>query len=140
MIKVACALIVKQNKIFLAKLPPGSNHPNQWEFPGGKLKTGESAETGILREITEELEVTLEIIDAMEPVKFDYGSGEFQLIPFLCRIKAGEIKLNEHTGFMWVKWDMVHHCNLPEADRKLLSLAENQNFLKKYFGEKMQNA
>ncbi len=104
MLKVTCALIVKGNDILLTQLGRGSSHPFQWEFPGGKIIPDESAEECIKREIMEELDINIEVNAVLEPVFHDYGFSKIQLIPFLCKIKSGEIKLNEHINFRWKNW------------------------------------
>ncbi|HKJ79212.1 MAG TPA: (deoxy)nucleoside triphosphate pyrophosphohydrolase [Prolixibacteraceae bacterium] len=140
MLKVACALIVRQNKILLTQLDGDSAHAFQWEFPGGKLKPGESAEICIKREIAEELELEVIIVKQMKPVEYDYGFLKVKLIPFLCKIQSGALKLNAHKAFKWVPWNALQKNDLPGADLKLLTVPENRESLEKYFGEQMDNS
>lgn len=101
MLRVTCAVIIHHGKILVAQRGVNSDHPFQWEFPGGKLKRGETPENCIVREITEELEIKIDILEKMYPVKWDYGFKKIELIPFLCSIKSGQINLTEHHHFLW---------------------------------------
>jgi 8-oxo-dGTP diphosphatase len=102
MLKVTCAIILQQNKILVTQLNASSDHPLKWEFPGGKLKPGETEEECISREINEELEIDIEIRKPMISLFHNYGCKQIELIPFLCVIKTGVIKLNEHHDLIWV--------------------------------------
>ena len=137
MIRVTCALIVQHDTILLAQLGAGSNHPFQWEFPGGKIENEESGESCVKREIKEELGVEIEILANLEPVNYVYDFGEIQLIPFLCKLKSGKIKLNEHIDLKRVKWNHLQNLNMPAADKKLIQSEKNRMILKEYFREKM---
>ncbi len=57
MLKVSCAIIINKNKILVTQHGEKSEHPFLWEFPGGKINTGETPEECIKREIKEELSV-----------------------------------------------------------------------------------
>ena len=104
MIQVTCAVIFRNKKVLIARRGEHPHHAFQWEFPGGKVKLGESEEQSIFREIKEELDVDMEITEQMTPVDFDYGFIKIRLIPFLCFLKDGEITLNDHIDCRWVKW------------------------------------
>ncbi|NCB07619.1 MAG: NUDIX domain-containing protein [Bacteroidia bacterium] len=140
MIKVTCALIVSGDKILVAQRGPESSHPFLWEFPGGKIKPGETPEACIRREIAEELDIEIEIITGLLPVQYDYGTKLIELIPFLCTIKSGRLKFNVHVGYEWKEWDKLDRTEFSEADRILITQAQNIQFLKEYFGEQVDNA
>ncbi len=132
MLKVTCALIVRQNKILITQLSSGTDHPYQWEFPGGKLNYDEKVEDCITREISEELEIEIGIKESMVAVKHDYGFKQIELIPFLCYVKSGHIKLIVHNDYKWVTLEKLNEIDFAEADRKLIQQNENQKILKKY--------
>ena len=135
MLKVSCAIIIQNKKILIVQNCSHSDHPFQWEFPGGKIKNRETAEVGIKREIIEELEIEIEIIFKMNSVEFDYGFKQIVLIPFLCSIKNGEIKLNEHNELKWINIDELGEIDFSGADRKLIQQKQNLAILKKYIWE-----
>ena len=137
--KVTCAIIVHQNKILVTQRNPDSDHPLKWEFPGGKLNPGETAEECIFREIKEELDIEIDIRESMVAVKHDYGIRQIELIPFLCNIKSGEIKLIEHHAYMWVSSNNLKKIDFTDADKRIIRLPENMIILKKYLRENMND-
>jgi 8-oxo-dGTP diphosphatase len=140
MLKVVCALIVSNRKILITQNSSGSDHPFEWEFAGGKIKSGESAENAILREIREELEIEIEIQEKIKSITFDYGFKQIELIPFLCSVKKGEIKLNEHAAFRWILVEELNTIDFSGADKKLIQHAENISILKEYIGKQMHHS
>ncbi len=134
-LKVTCALIIQNKKLLIAQNNSDSDHPFQWEFPGGKTRNMETSEDAVKREILEELEIEIEIREKMNSVKFDYGFKQIVLIPFLCSIKKGEIKLNEHKAFKWISITELGEIDFSGADRKLVQHDRNLAILEKYVGE-----
>ncbi len=137
MIEVTCAIILREGKILLAQNRADSDHPLQWEFPGGKVQPGENAVECIRREIEEELEIEIEVLHELSSVEFDYGHKCIRLIPFLCKITRGEIRLNDHESVAWLLPDKIFAANLSAADRALLEIESNLEILKKYSGEQV---
>lgn len=140
MIQVTCALIVNGEKILVAQNNKSSDHPFQWEFPGGKIKPGETERDCILREIMEELNLKIEVMEALIPVEYDYQIKSIRLIPFVCRLVSGEIELNDHNAIKWLAETELDNLNFAEADRLLIQQKENRKRLKKYLGKKMHEA
>ena len=137
MIKVTCPIIINNTGILIAQRKASSNHPLKWEFPGGKLNINEIPEDCILREIREELDIEIEIKKPMISVIHIFGSKQIELIPFLCAIRSGEIKLIEHQNFLWISPDDLNRFDFIGADRKLIQHPGNKLILEKYFRENM---
>ncbi|WP_319500854.1 (deoxy)nucleoside triphosphate pyrophosphohydrolase [uncultured Draconibacterium sp.] len=137
MIQVTCAIIIDKGKILVAQNNKSSDHPLQWEFPGGKVKSGETEKECIVREIEEELNLTVEVEEALIPVEYDYKIKAIRLIPFVCSLASGEVKLNDHNAVKWVTIDELDELDLAEADKVLIQMNENRDRLKKYAREKM---
>jgi len=135
MIEVTCALICRDTKILVAQNHPTSDHPLQWEFPGGKIQENETSAQCIVREIKEELEIKITVLEKMQAVEHDYGHKAIRLIPLLCRIESGAIKLNDHAAVKWIDAGELKTLDLAAADRILLENEMNQKVLKKYIGE-----
>lgn len=102
MIRVTCAIIIRKNKILATKRTHGDHPEGLWEFPGGKAEPGESLENCIIREILEELDVHIKIIQALTAVTHHYPEKSITLFPFICRIVAGNIHLTEHADSRWL--------------------------------------
>ena len=132
MIEVTCAIVLNKNTFLVLQKQEETEHPLMWEFPGGKIKSNESSEECIQREIKEELEIEIEIFEKLKPVQFDYGFRKIELIPFLCSPKSLQIKLNEHKDFEWIQLKDLKRVQLLDADKKLIQIPENFEILKKY--------
>lgn len=102
-LEVSCAIIEQQGKILVVQRNSHMHQPLKWEFPGGKIEEGETAQACILREIKEELGMEIEIRTQLEPPP-PYQSAErsIQLIPFVCTWKNGNLRLFEHKAFRWL--------------------------------------
>ncbi len=138
MLKVVCAIIVNESKMLITQIGSGSR-AFEWEFPGGKIKPGETTEDAVLREIGEELDIEIKIAAPMIAMFYNNGEQDFQLIPFICNIQSGEIKLVEHHDMRWVNFDELEKMNLSAADKQLIQLPENRLILKKYPRKDMHN-
>ena len=132
MLIVTCALIVKNGKILITQNGEDSDHAFQWEFPGGKIKINETTEACIVREIKEELELDVFIEKTLIPVEHDYGIKKIKLIPFICSIKQGLLKLNNHMNAKWVEVPNLLEIDFSEADKRLLMIDKNMQNLKEY--------
>jgi len=131
---------MKGDLVLLTQNGPESDHAWQWEFPGGKLKTGESNEACVEREIKEELDLTIKIEQSMLPVEHNYNIKNIRLIPFICSIQQGTLHLNEHVANKWVHIDDLKNENLSEADKQLILMPENKSILKEYARKQMNNS
>lgn len=100
---VVGAILVDQGKILCAKRGPGRALANLWEFPGGKIETGESPREALQREIQEELQVVVKVAkEAFETTSYSYDFGVVHLTTFLCRLESGVPQLTEHVDLKWL--------------------------------------
>lgn len=132
MIEVSCAIIVRNAQILAVQRGPESSHPLKWEFPGGKIQKEETAEACIIREIEEELTIEISIVAQLDAVEFDYGTKQINLIPFVCRIKNGQIALTEHVDKCWINPDNWQSLEWAAADYELI--LKNLNRIKMLAG------
>src|SRR4051812_24671764 len=101
MLIVTAALIVDKDKILLAQRKPGAHMELRWEFPGGKLEEGEHPEQCLIREIKEELDLTIEIIDIYKVIKFKYDEKDVLILCYKCRLTGGDAKTVDCNDFRW---------------------------------------
>jgi 8-oxo-dGTP diphosphatase len=121
MIEVTCALIIdNQNLLFAAQRSITMNLPLKWELPGGKIEPNETAEECLIREIKEELNIEVEIIDNLIPNTHNYPSITIRLIPFICKQTGGEIILKEHVNFKWLNTNELLDLDWADADIPIL--------------------
>lgn len=117
MINVSCAIIInEENSVLITQRSSVMQLPLKWEFPGGKVEEGETAEEALLREIKEELDVEIEILQALRPNCHSYDTKTIRLIPFVCKISLGSIHLREHAAHLWLKPNELLDLDWAEAD------------------------
>jgi 8-oxo-dGTP diphosphatase len=122
LIEVACAIILDGERVLVTQRSDEMPHPLKWEFPGGKLETGENPEGCIIREIREELGVDISVEQLLPSVKHAYGDHIVKLFPFVCRIRQGDISLSEHKFFLWVPLSELDLLDWLEADTEVVEL------------------
>ena len=116
MINVTCAIIYFGSKILATQRSENMKLPLKWEFPGGKLELGENEESCIQREIKEELNIEIEIIQKLTNNIHDYGEYQVNLIPFITRHISGEILLTEHKDYKLLHPAELINLDWAEAD------------------------
>ena len=126
MTDVSCAIIFENNHILVTQRSATMPLPLKWEFPGGKVEPGETAMQSLLREIKEELDLSIQIVSALSPSIYQYGTKTIRLIPFVCRIVAGQITLHEHQEYRWLKPDELLSLDWAEADLPVVYEVLNQ--------------
>lgn len=122
-LRVVCALIENDGHVLMAQRPAHKHLGGKWEFPGGKIEAGETAETALHRELREELGVTVDIVRNLAPHTHAYTTVTVQLIPFVARLTAGsgEPQTHEHAALRWVPADQLTSLDLPEADLPIIA-------------------
>ncbi|MDF1574657.1 MAG: (deoxy)nucleoside triphosphate pyrophosphohydrolase [Bacteroidales bacterium] len=118
--EVSCAIIMDGEMVLVTQRSPEMPHPLKWEFPGGKMKAGETPETCIIREISEELGVEITVRQLLPSVLHNYGHMRIKLIPFVCTIRQGDISLSEHRSYRWVHRSELKQIDWLEADMEVL--------------------
>ena len=91
-----------------------------WEFPGGKMETGETPEEALQREIWEELETRIMVERFVETVEWDYPQFHLTMHCYLCRVESGHLELKEHEAAKWLNKDELESVNWLPADRDLV--------------------
>jgi 8-oxo-dGTP diphosphatase len=120
-IVAACVLFDGEGAVLIAKRPMGRPLAGLWEFPGGKVESGEVPEDALTRELQEELGIAIAKRD-LQPLTFaSHAYPEFHLLMpvYLCRRWRGEIAAHEGQELLWVKPDTLHLYDMPPADEPL---------------------
>lgn len=116
-IDVCCAIIKNEDgNVLVAQRSAAMSLPLRWEFPGGKLEQGETAEQCLIRELKEELNVTVKIVRLFGSHIYEYPNLSINLIAFECILISGEIVLSEHVDFKWVDKEKLLDLDLADAD------------------------
>ena len=121
-IVVSLALINDADEILLSKRPKNKHLAGFWEFPGGKVETGEVPEIALIREIKEELDINInnKCIAPLSFSEFNYEEFQLLLLLYVCRRWEGEPKSMENNEIMWVKPSMLRKYKMPPADDALI--------------------
>ncbi|MCB4204268.1 (deoxy)nucleoside triphosphate pyrophosphohydrolase [Deferribacterales bacterium Es71-Z0220] len=116
MILVAAAVIIKNDKVLLARRKKGQRLESFWEFPGGKVEYGETLQQCLERELYEELGIIAEAGKIIAESTYNYKDETVNLFAILTNIKEGNFKLTVHDKIKWVKADDLTKYNLAPAD------------------------
>ena len=118
-IEVVAAIIRKGDKIFATQRGYG-DYKDGWEFPGGKMETGETPEEALRREIWEELETRITVESLLQTVEWDYPQFHLTMHCYWCRIESGNLTLKEHEAARWLAKDELESVAWLPADLTLL--------------------
>ena len=118
--EVTAAIILKDNRLLIAQRAPGDKLAGKWEFPGGKIEPGETPQECLKRELREELDVDVEVIDFFGESIYDYTSGTIKLMAFLCKWISGDFTLNVHSHIAWVNRHELDVYDFAPADIPLV--------------------
>ena len=124
LIQVVCALLENTDgRLLIARRPPGKHLAGLWEFPGGKIEPGESAEEALKRELAEEMGCVVEAGAGLTPVTHAYEKISVRLHPFLARLVEGspEPVAREHDALAWVTRDEIGLYEMPAADGPIVA-------------------
>ena len=116
-IHVVAAMIVKDGRALAARRGYG-NYKDWWEFPGGKIKPGESPESALAREIREELRAEIRIGNLFCTVSYDYPEFHMEMQCYLCELVSDEIVLVEHEDARWLSADELEDVGWLSSDIK----------------------
>jgi 8-oxo-dGTP diphosphatase len=125
LIEVTAAIIKRDGKLLICQRPKGKRCELLWEFPGGKIETGETAEECLIRECREELDVIVKIVKLVKKVDYQYPDINVCIYFYLCELDNKEPTCVEHNKIQWCTIDEILDLSLCPADNKMLSLAEN---------------
>ena len=127
MLVSAVALVDRDGRVLLAQRPPGRSMAGLWEFPGGKVKSGETPEAALIRELEEELGIdTAE--SCLAPLTFaSHGYDDFHLLMmvYVCRKWSGKPRPMEGGELVWVRAAKLREYEMPPADLPLIPVLQD---------------
>jgi len=119
-IDVTAAIIEEKGRILIAQRKQDSHMGGKWEFPGGKIESGETPQACLKRELKEELGVDCIVGDFFCESTFDYGDRIIHLMTYKAQILSGTPVANVHAQLTWVKAADLSKYPMPEADKPIV--------------------
>lgn len=124
-IEVVAAIIIKGNQVFATQRGYGE-FKGWWEFPGGKIESGECPQEALKREIKEELDAEISVGELLETVEWDYPTFHLTMHCFICTLKSESLHLNEHEDSAWLTKETLDSVKWLPADLILLDKISQQ--------------
>ena len=122
-IQVVAAVIRHGEKIFATQRGYGE-FKDGWEFPGGKVREGETPQAALVREIREELDTDIAVGSLIAQIEHDYPAFHLSMGCYWCRVLNGDLVLKEHEAARWLSRDELDAVDWLPADRRLLPLLQ----------------
>ena len=106
----------EKNEIFCALRSPDMSLANFWEFPGGKIETGETPQQALIREISEEFSCQIEVGPKVEDTTYEYEKVIVRLETYMAKIAQGVPTISEHADAKWVSRQSLSQLIFAPAD------------------------
>ena len=124
-INVVAAIIRDGNRVFATQRGYG-DYKDGWEFPGGKIETGETPQKALVREIKEELDTEIVVGDLLTIIEYDYPKFHLSMQCFWCQIVEGTLVLKEHEAARWLDLESIDSVDWLPADQTIIPLLKEK--------------
>ncbi len=123
-IHVVAAIIIRDHKLFATQRGYGE-FKDGWEFPGGKIESGETPQEALKREIREELATDIEVGAYIDTIEHDYPAFHLSMECYACTVVSGKLELLEHENAAWLTKETLRSVAWLPADVSILDKVEN---------------
>lgn len=110
-----------EKKILVVRRGPDQSGAGFWEFPGGKVEEGEFPQAALIREIEEELSISITVGELIGECEYQYPTKNIRLAVYWAMADDAEIKLSEHDALIWALPEEIKADELSEADRPFVA-------------------
>lgn len=125
---VVAAIIKQGDRIFATQRGYG-DYKDGWEFPGGKIEAGETPEQALVREIHEELAMSIQVDSHVVDVSYDYPQFHLEMGCYLCSITEGTPHLLEHEAAKWLEAKDIDTVDWLPADVLVVNAMREQGII-----------
>src|SRR6266481_9062577 len=101
-VNVAIGIVLRSGNVLICQRRPDAPLGGYWEFPGGKHEPPESLEQTLVRELREELAIEVRVLEALDPIEFEYPGARVRLHPYLCKHVSGEAQPLACQALSWI--------------------------------------
>lgn len=123
-LEIVCACIFSENKVLIAKRK-SLECDGIWEFPGGKVEENETFKEAIIREIQEELNVTIHHLHYLCSIEDHTKASLLNVHAFACKIKEGEICLTAHSTMQWIAPEKIDLAGFHGSDQPIIEACKH---------------
>jgi 8-oxo-dGTP diphosphatase len=127
-VNVAAGLVFRDGQLLITQRKPDSHLGGLWEFPGGKLESGESFDEAVVRELREELGIEVRPGEVMESIAHDYPDKSVHLEFIRCTWLANEPQAHDCHDLAWITRGQLDDFEFPAADARLLGMLKADSF------------
>lgn len=113
-------ILIKDEKIFIARRVPGGSLGECWEFPGGKVESAESDEEALIREFQEEFSINVKVGKHLASTEFEHKNILRQLNAYEVFFQSEDVILREHTSWRLAAIAEIEQIDFAGSDRKLI--------------------
>ena len=117
-VRVVAALIEQNGKFLITQRRPEATLPLLWEFPGGRVEMGETDQSALMRELQEEMEIDLEVLDKVFEVTREYERYFIELATYACKLVRPHIRPIRVHDYRWVGREEFAEYEFPGADQQ----------------------
>jgi len=121
-IEVVAAIITKDNKILCTQRPDKGEVAKKWEFPGGKIESGETHEQAIKREVKEELGCNISVDEFFMTIEHQYKFFQLVMHCYKCTLVSQKIILHEHIDSSWMTINNLDTLDWAPADWPIINI------------------
>lgn len=118
-IEVVAAIIIKDGEVFATQRGYGE-FKGWWEFPGGKIESGECPQEALVREVREELDAEISVDQLIDIIEWDYPTFHLTMYCYICTLNSESIHLNEHEAAIWLSRENLSALKWLPADKLLI--------------------
>jgi len=119
---VAAVIVDDKDRIFCAQRGNYGELANKWEFPGGKIESGESRLDALIREIREELDTEIEVLNHIITVDHQYKTFKLTMHAFYSKVINGKLQLSEHINSKWLERNELCDLDWADADVPIINI------------------